>query len=67
MPARTKTFDAVEMSRELRARTSRRLAVMSREDRLKLLNGHIQKIERSQRAEGSILREDPPVYRAGRP
>ena len=37
----TKTFDAVEMSRRLREETSRKLATLTREQRLALLNAHL--------------------------
>ncbi len=37
----TKTFDAVEMSRQLREQTSRKLATLTREQRVALLNSHI--------------------------
>lgn len=37
METKTKTFDAVEMSRELREKTSRLLQSMSREERLEHL------------------------------
>ena len=38
----TKTFDAVEMSRRLREATSRKLAPLTREQRLALLNAHLR-------------------------
>lgn len=38
----TKTFDAVEMSRRLREETSRRLAPLTREQRLALINGQLR-------------------------
>jgi hypothetical protein len=38
----TKTFDALEMSRQLREQTSRKLAVLTREERIALLNSHIR-------------------------
>ena len=38
----TKTFDAVEMSRRLREATSRKLAALTREQRLVLLNAHLR-------------------------
>lgn len=38
----TKTFDAVEMSRTLREQTSRKLAQLTREQRIALLNSHIR-------------------------
>jgi hypothetical protein len=38
---KTKTFDAVEVSRRLREETSRKLAGLSREQRLTLLNSHL--------------------------
>ena len=37
MENKTKTFDAVEMSRRLRENTSRKLSAMSREERLACL------------------------------
>jgi len=36
----TKTFDAVEMSRRLREQTGRKLAALTREQRLALRNAH---------------------------
>jgi hypothetical protein len=43
MPATTtKTFDAIEMSRDLREQTSRKLKALTREQRIALLNTHIQ-------------------------
>lgn len=45
MPApTTKTFDALEMSRQLREQTSRKLAVLTREERIALLNSHIRPV-----------------------
>ena len=38
----TKTFDAVEMSRRLREATSRKLAPLTREQRLVLLNAPLR-------------------------
>ncbi|GDY23809.1 hypothetical protein LBMAG56_51560 [Verrucomicrobiota bacterium] len=38
----TKTFDAVEMSRRLREATGRKLAPLTREQRLALLNAHLR-------------------------
>lgn len=38
----TKTFDAVEMSRQLREQASRKLAMLTREQRVALLNSHIR-------------------------
>jgi hypothetical protein len=38
----TRIFDAVEMSRRLRERTGRKLAALTREQRLALLNAHIR-------------------------
>lgn len=58
----TKTFDAVQMSRRLREQTSRKLAALTREQRLALLNGHIH-ATRKESAEGELLlREEPPAY-----
>jgi hypothetical protein len=63
MPAQTKTFDAVEMSRLLREETSRKLAGLSRNERLTLLNRHIKKSCQDMLVEGALLREEPPAYR----
>jgi len=59
----TKTFDAVEMSRRLREQTSRKLAALTREQRLALLNGHIRTDAGAPSvAIETVLREDPPPY-----
>jgi len=58
----TKTFDAVEMSRRLREQTSRKLAGLTREQRLALLNGHIRITPQASRVEEPLLREEPPAY-----
>lgn len=59
----TKTFDAAEMSRKLREQTSRKLAALTREQRLALLNGHIQTgAEAPQVVTETVLREEPPPY-----
>ena len=68
MPTRTKTFDAVEMSRRLREQTGRKLAAMTRAQRLALLNAHIRPSSagpatggHAQPArESPVLREEPP-------
>ena len=54
-----KTFDAVEMSRRLREETSRKLAAMTREQRMALLNAQLRPASRTE-AEACIVREDPP-------
>jgi hypothetical protein len=56
----TKTFDALEMSRRLREQTSRKLAGLSREQRLALLNGHIRAPGKVPPKEQAVLREDSP-------
>jgi hypothetical protein len=58
----TKNFDAVEMSRRLREQTSRKLAEMTREERLALLNGYIRKPSKAAAPEETILRERSPAY-----
>ena len=64
----TKTFDAVEMSRRLREQTGRKLAALTREQRLALLNAHIRTGGGAlQAAAESVLREEPPEYGAGKP
>ena len=55
----TKTFDAVEMSRRLREQTSRKLAALTREERIALLNAHLHPVPREEMAICSV-REDPP-------
>jgi hypothetical protein len=69
MPATmTKTFDAVEMSRRLREQTGRKLAALTREQRMALLNGHIHAGGgAAQAADDLVLREEPPEYGAGKP
>ena len=62
---KTKTFDAVEMSRRLREETGRKLAGLTREQGLALLNSHLRApAAASSAGEGSvelcIVREDPP-------
>jgi len=63
----TKTFDAVEMSRRLREQTSRKLAGLTREQRLALLNGHIRATSKAPPVDEAILREEPPTYGTGKP
>lgn len=53
----TKTFDALEMSRRLREQTSHKLASLTREQRLALLNTHIHTTSKL-----PLLREEPPAY-----
>jgi hypothetical protein len=43
MATKTKTFDAVEMSRRLREETSRLLATMSRQEKINFLNRHLKR------------------------
>ena len=63
MPAtKMKTFDAVEMSRRLREQTSRKLAALTREQRLALLNGHIRAAGSALPVDELVLREEPPTY-----
>ena len=57
--ATTRTFDAVEMSRRLREETSRKLAALTREQRLALLNAHLRPVPRAE-TETCVVREDPP-------
>jgi hypothetical protein len=62
---KTKTFDAVEMSRRLREETSRKLAGLTREQRLALLNSHLQpsaaaSFAAREIAESCVVREMPP-------
>lgn len=64
----TKTFDAVEMSRKLREQTSRKLAALTREQRLALLNAHIRTdAGKAQEDTKTVLREEPPPYGNGNP
>jgi hypothetical protein len=63
----TKTFDAVEMSRHLREQTSRKLAGLTREQRLALLNGHIRSAGKAPPADEPLLREEPPQYGTPKP
>lgn len=60
----TKTFDAVEMSRRLREETSRKLATLTRQQRIALLNAHLRAATPHAPAgaeESCILREEPPT------
>jgi hypothetical protein len=59
---RTKTFDAVEMSRRLREQTSRKLAALTREQRVALLNRQIPMTGSALAEDEPILREEPPAY-----
>ena len=61
-PMTKKTFDAVEMSRKLREQTSRKLAALTREQRLALLNGHIHAPSKVSQQDEPFLREEPPAY-----
>ena len=54
-----KTFDAVEMSRRLREQTSRKLAALTREQRIALLNAHLLPAPR-EGMETCSVREEPP-------
>jgi uncharacterized protein YbbK (DUF523 family) len=65
MPVQTKTFDAVEMSRRLREQTSRKLAGLSRDERLTLLNRHVQKSCQEMQVDVALLREEPPACGVG--
>jgi len=59
----TKTFDEVEMSRRLREETSRKLATLTRQQRIALLNAHLRPAATHSPAgaeESCILREEPP-------
>jgi hypothetical protein len=58
---RTKTFDAVEMSRRLREQTSRKLTALTREQRIALLNRQIPVAGNALTEDEPILREDPPA------
>ena len=58
-----KTFDAVEMSRRLREETSRKLAALTRRQRIALLNAHLRPAAPHSPAgaeESCIVREEPP-------
>ena len=62
-----KTFDAVEMSRRLREKTSHELASLTAEQRIALLNSHLRRNPdspevsyKSSEESVSIIREDPP-------
>ncbi len=61
----TKTFDAVEMSRRLREETGRKLAGLTREQRLALLNSHLRPSAAAssadqESAESRMVREESP-------
>ncbi len=61
---KTKTFDAVEMSRRLREETGRKLAGLTREQRLALLNSHLRlsavaSSADQESAESCMVREEP--------
>lgn len=58
----TKTFDALEMSRRLREQTSLKLAALTREQKLALLNGHIHATSKLPHQGEPLLREEPPTY-----
>ena len=62
-----KTFDAVEMSRRLREKTSHELASLTAEQRIVLLNSHLLRNPKSPAAtykmneeSVGVLREEPP-------
>lgn len=62
---KTKTFDALEMSRRLREETRRKLARLTREERLALLNSHLGHSIAGASAEQTgvescVVREEPP-------
>ena len=62
---KTKTFDAVEMSRRLREETGRKLAGLTREQRLALLNSHLRPSAAAsstdqESVESCMVREEPP-------
>ena len=66
---KTKTFDAVEMSRRLREETGRKLAGLTREQRLALLNSHLRlsvaaSFTDQESAEPCVVREEPPKKEA---
>lgn len=54
-----KTFDAVEMSRRLREETSRKLAALTREQQIAVLNAQLRSAPRAE-AETCVVREEPP-------
>jgi hypothetical protein len=60
----TKTFDSVEMSRRLRAETSRKLAGLTLKERLVLLNSHLRPSATSSAEQENVsscaVREEPP-------
>ena len=58
----TKTFDAVEMSRRLREQTGRKLAALTREQRLAMLNAHIRTTSKAPPVAELLVREEPPAY-----
>ena len=60
MKTTTTKFDAVEMSRRLREETSRKLAALTREQQIALLNSQLRPAPRTE-AETCIVREDPPA------
>ena len=62
-----KTFDAVEMSRQLREKTSHELASLTAEQRIALLNSHLGQNPKSSTTtykaseeSAMVLREEPP-------
>jgi len=62
---KTKTFDAVEMSRRLREETGRKLAGLTREEKLTLLNSHLRPSAAAcsatqESVETCTVQEDPP-------
>ena len=62
METKTKTFDAIEMSRRLRREVSALTAGMTREEELAFFNGAIAERRREAPAprESSVVREEPP-------
>lgn len=56
----TKTFDAVEMSRRLRAETSRKLAGLTRGQRFALLNARLLRDPRAE-VTPTIGPQEPPT------
>ena len=59
MNATTRNFDAMQMSRRLREETSRKLAALTREQQIALLNSQLCPAPRTE-AETCVVREDPP-------
>lgn len=59
MATTTKKFDAVEMSRRLREETSRKLAALTREQQIALLNSQLRPAIRAE-ATTCVVREEPP-------